>query len=319
MVKSIYILLSYFAKNKYIRKINKSLELLKLTSGITLIDVGAAGEIMPRWKRIEKHLNYHGFEPDERSRKSLLNKPNKCISYNIHDNLVGNHTYDMPLHLCSSPMNSSTLIPNKTFNQLFPNKERFNVTHSIELPTSTLDLLELSEIDFIKLDIQGGELNALKGAKDSLKKVIALEIEIEFQPIYKDQPLFDDINSYLQKHNFEFIDFPRLVRWGRDNIFTTVGQCVWGDALFMRTPESIIRQKDDIELVKKYLAICLLYHRYDYISVIENLLKTNIDPLFFKKAEILKKKFYSNQLIKRRLNNVLNLFRFFDEEIYSLH
>lgn len=65
-------------------------------------------------------------------------------------------------------------------------QERFNVVDSIELPTSTLDLLDLNDIDFIKLDIQGGELNALKGAKESLEKVIALEVEIEFQLIYKE-------------------------------------------------------------------------------------------------------------------------------------
>ena len=274
---------------------------------------------MPRWKRIEQKLNYHGFEPDERSRKSLQNKSNACLSYTIHDKIVGSHTSDSTLHLCSIPTNSSTYMPNKSFYQLFADKERFNIIDSTELSTTTLDLLDLNEVDFIKLDIQGGELNALKGAKESLEKVIALEVEIEFQPIYKDQPLFDDINSYLQKHEFEFIDFSRLVRWGRDDIYTTVGQCVWGDALFMRTPEYIIQKKDNVDLVKKYLAICLLYHRYDYISVIKNQTNTFIDPLFFKKVEGLKQKFYSNQLIKRRLNNIFNLFRFFDEEIYSLH
>lgn len=232
---------------------------------------------------------------------------------------MGSHTSDSTLHLCSIPTNSSTYIPNKSFNQLFADKERFNVVESIALPTSTLDLLDLNEIDFIKLDIQGGELNALKGAKESLEKVIALEVEIEFQPIYKDQPLFNDINSYLQKDGFEFIDFSRLVRWGREDIYATVGQCVWGDALFMRTPEHIIQRKDDVKLVKKYLAICLLYQRYDYISVIQHHVDTIVNPSFFKISESLKRKFYLNQLIKRRINNILNLFRFFDEEIYSLH
>ena len=319
MIKPIYNLLSSFAKKRYINKINKSLKLLELTSGITLVDIGAAGEIMPRWKRIEKKLNYHGFEPDERSRKSLLNKPNVCLSYTIHDKIVGDHNSNSFLNLCLTPTNSSTYIPNKSFNKLFPDKERFDIVDSIELPTTTLDLLNLKEIDFIKLDIQGGELNAIKGAKESLKKVIALEVEIEFLPIYKDQPLFNDINLYLQKNEFEFIDFSRLVRWGRDDIYTTVGQCVWGDALFMRTPEYILHRKDDLDLVKKYLGICLLYNRYDYISVIQQNIETGVNASFFQITEKMKRKFYLNQLIKRRFNNILNLFRYFDEEIYSLH
>ena len=41
---------------------------------ISLVDVGAAGDIQPRWKSAETYLSYHGFEPDERSREDLLKK-----------------------------------------------------------------------------------------------------------------------------------------------------------------------------------------------------------------------------------------------------
>ena len=58
--------------------------------------------------------------------------------------------------------------------------------------------MNINNIDFIKLDIQGGEPNALKGAK-SLNKVLGLEIEIEFHKIYKNQPLFSDINTFMRK------------------------------------------------------------------------------------------------------------------------
>ena len=42
---------------------------------IALVDIGAAGDIEPRWKKIEKHLVYYGFEPDIRSYKELEKKP----------------------------------------------------------------------------------------------------------------------------------------------------------------------------------------------------------------------------------------------------
>ena len=179
--------------------------------------------------------------------------------------------------------------------------------------------MNINNIDFIKLDIQGGELNALKGAKNSLNKVLGLEIEIEFHEMYKNQPLFSDINSFMCENNFSFIDFPRLVRWDRDNVYQTVGQCVWGDSLYLRTPEYIIKNISDIDTIKRYLAICLIYHRYDFIKKIRTFFKEKIDPNFFNRTSILRKRFLFNQLLKRRINNFLSLFRFFDEEIHTLH
>lgn len=319
MIKQLYYLLLSFAKNKYITILNKSISSLELKEGLSLIDVGAAGEIMPRWKRVESHLNYHGFEPDERSRKKLLTKQNKSLSYQIYDKIVADKEDTIDLYLCKTPTNSSTYQPNKAFNDLFSDKDRFEVIKTTGLPATTLDQLEIQRADFIKLDIQGGELNALKGGSNLLKSVLGLEIEIEFLHIYKKQPLFNEVTSFMEDNHFEFIDFPRLVRWDRDNVYSTIGQCVWGDALYMRTPEYIIKNIQDIDVVKRYLAICLLYHRYDLIKVIESHFNDKISAAFFNYAKKLRTGFLKNQLRKRRTNNLINLFYYFDEEIHSLH
>ena len=78
------------------------------------------------------------------------------------------------------------------------------------------------------MDIQGGELDALVGSK-TLKKTLGLEIEVEFQKIYKNQPIFNDIYDFLKENEFIFIDFTRLVRWERtiyivlwDNVFGVI-------------------------------------------------------------------------------------------------
>jgi len=273
MIKKLYIILSKFSKKSYTTTINKLISTLELKNGLTLIDLGAAGKIMPRWMRIESFLNYHGFEPDNRSRKKLLKKQNKCISYKIYDKIIAEKEGVFDLYLCKTPTNSSTYRPNKNFNELFSNKTRFEVTKIIGLPAITLDQLSIQTADFIKLDIQGGELNALKGGINLLKTTMGLEIEIEFKEIYTNQPLFNEVSSFMEENEFEFIDFPRLVRWDRDNIYSQVGQCIWGDALFLRTPEYMIKKIRDIELIKRYLAICLLYHRYDFIKVIESSFK----------------------------------------------
>ena len=319
MIKSSYHYLLSFAKRSYIKRINSIISTLNLRNGLSLFDIGAAGQIMPRWLRIQSFLHYHGFEPDDRSRSELLRKKNDCLSYTIYDKIVSNTKDHSTLYLCKTPTNSSTYLPNDKFISLFSDDARFKVNGKTKIPTTTLDNLKINNIDFIKLDIQGGELNALKGAKNSLNKVLGLEIEIEFHEIYKNQPLFSDINSFMCENDFSFIDFPRLVRWDRDNVYQTVGQCVWGDSLYLRTPEYIIKNISDIDTIKRYLAICLIYHRYDFINKIKNCFKEKIDPKFFQRTSILRKRFLFNQLLKRRINNLLSLFRFFDEDIHTLH
>jgi FkbM family methyltransferase len=65
---------------------------------------------------------------------------------------------------------------------------------STTISLSTLDEWALAndirQIDFLKLDTQGAELDVLRGGEQSLSPVRALEIEVEFNPIYIGQPLF---------------------------------------------------------------------------------------------------------------------------------
>ena len=80
-------------------------------------------------------------------------------------------------------------------------------------------------IDLLKIDTQGSELDVLKGAGDLLNNTSYIECEVEFVPLYKDQPLFQDIEDYLKSYNFKLAKFIRKVKWASDTV-------VFGDALF---------------------------------------------------------------------------------------
>ncbi|GIR02833.1 MAG: hypothetical protein CM15mP12_3640 [Gammaproteobacteria bacterium] len=51
----------------------------------------------------------------------------------------------------------------------------------------------------MKLDIQGAELEALKGSVNSLKSICCIELEIEFAELYKNQPLLVKQNNFFEK------------------------------------------------------------------------------------------------------------------------
>lgn len=78
----------------------------------------------------------------------------------------------------------------------------------IEVDTITLDSFcsehNIKQIDLIKMDIQGVELMALKGAHKLLEsgKIKLIYLECSFLPLYKGQDLFADIIVYLSKFDY---------------------------------------------------------------------------------------------------------------------
>ena len=121
-------------------------------------------------------------------------------------------------------------------------------------------------MDFIKLDVQGGELSVLQGARVTLSRCLGVETEIEFAPIYKGQPLFGEISAYLEESSLTFIDFVSINRWGRYT-YDGYGQAVFGDALFLRSPEAFAAANPvDFATQIRWVAICCLYNRFDLIE-----------------------------------------------------
>jgi FkbM family methyltransferase len=233
---------------------------------ISLVDIGAQGGLEPRWKGIDKYINYCGVEPDARSSNLLSKKVTGFNSYTIIPFALWSTSKDLLLNLCRQPSASSIFKPNKEFLDKFPNADRFDIQKTAQIRTKKLDEVFNGNADFLKIDTQGAELEIIKGSVQHLIRTIGLEVEVQFHKIYSDEPLFHDVASYLETHKFDFIDFIHLKRWGRYKLDNR-GQLIFADALFLRSPEFIL-EKNSLELCKKYIGICLIYNRFDYINVI---------------------------------------------------
>jgi len=131
-------------------------------------------------------------------------------------------------------------------------------------------------VDFIKLDLEGGELAVLEGATKSIEGCMGLHVEVCFQSIREGQPLFGDIKNFLQRRGIEFVDFVSLFRWER-NSFSGLGQAIFGDALFLRAPENIVALTGGNVLTARraraYVAILMIYERFDLAAKFIALLK----------------------------------------------
>ena len=275
-----------FIKN-YLNAINA----LPNYENLVLLDIGAAGNIEARWKPYEQYINYIGFEPDKRSRELLKKELYKTKTFKILPYAIGKSNKETDFYLTKKEEVSSTYKPNINFLNKFPKSERFNIEKKIKMKIKKLDEIEIESPDFLKLDIQGGELNALVGAKKTLNDILGIEVEIEFLSLYTNQPLFGDVLKWLSENDFEFMDFTRICRWERKK-HSEIGQAVFGDALFIKTPEILFKNKPSIDKICSYLMILVIYKRFDLIEhsleIIPNEYKNNFSK-FITKIHKLKK------------------------------
>jgi hypothetical protein len=68
------------------------------------------------------------------------------------------------------------------------------------------------------MDIEGGELDAFKGATDTLKITKNILVEVSLVQRFGNGPLFDDITNFLKLNNFK-----RIIYGGDEN----VGDCLY--------------------------------------------------------------------------------------------
>ena len=90
--------------------------------------------------------------------------------------------------------------------ELFPS---VSFDHTVEAPMCTLKSWSLKEniyaIDMLWLDMQGYEVNALKGAGDLLKSVKVIYTELCTDELYQGLTKSSEYISFLNANNFELI------------------------------------------------------------------------------------------------------------------
>ena len=102
-----------------------------------------------------------------------------------------------------------------------------------EVGTVRLDDVVHEPVHLLKLDVQGGELDVLRGAEGLLTGALVVHAEVEFFPIYRGQPLFDAVFRFLTDHGFELFDLPRRFRYSYQPEIDRLERLLWGDAVFI--------------------------------------------------------------------------------------
>jgi hypothetical protein len=91
-----------------------------------------------------------------------------------------------------------------------------------------LDSIDCSTAyDFLNLDIQGVELNALRSLGSYISNLKWIYTEVNFEMVYLDAPLIEEIDTFLKKYNFRRILTKKSKRGGL------------GDAFYVKNPSKL--------------------------------------------------------------------------------
>lgn len=142
-----------------------------------------------------------GFEPQESALAQLLQAKGENERYLPY--AVGDGRQHM-LHLCRASGMTSLLEPDERTLELFEVlKSLGEVTEKVPLETKRLDDIdEIESLDFLKIDIQGGELAVFRNGTRLLEKAVCIQTEVSFITLYKNQPSLGDIDLELRRQGF---------------------------------------------------------------------------------------------------------------------
>ena len=234
---------------------------------VIILDIGAMEEGKPRYYDLAQtgRARVIGVEPNPEQRAKLVANNGKKHSY--IPNYLGDGN-DATVNITHYPGCISLLEPDPDFIDPFhsiatkESTDNFYVKDRVAIKTTKLDDIEnRPKPHLIKIDVQGYELKVLEHGLKTLSSALVVESEVEFLPIYKDQPLFCDIQAFMRDQGFHLHKMLDIA--GRclepfnfgGNDYAAISQVLWADAVFLRdlTKLSLYSDKDLL-----YAAIILM-------------------------------------------------------------
>ncbi len=253
-------------------------KILGLDITIDIVDIGASpsGGNPPYQPLIDEALaTVTGFEPFQDALEHLNNNKRDFeiyLPYTIGDG--GIHEFKH----CHAPEMSSLLEPNTDLLSYFHLFSEFGKVEKREkIQTVRLDdIEEISNMDMLKIDIQGGELMVFENGVKKLNDCSIIHTEVEFVPMYVNQPLFSEVEIFLRGLGFVFHKFAPLrsrvfqpMKVG-DSVTAGLSQTFDGDAVFMRDFTKLHQMPSD-----KLLKMALILHDiYGSLDVVYRILTT---------------------------------------------
>ena len=195
----------------------------------TVIDVGAnRGQFALSALISNKDVRIVSFEPIPEAASVFEQIFAGRTEIDLRTMAIGSSPGRVPIHISASDDSSSLLPISDLQVRTFPGTEQRDV---YDVEVSTLDIeLEPESLEgpvLLKLDVQGFELEVLKGATQTLGRTDFVYCEVSFAEFYDNQPLASEIIDFLDLEGFSLSRVSQVTR-------DVSGSVMQADLLFER-------------------------------------------------------------------------------------
>ena len=200
---------------------NTELEnLIKDLNFETILDIGSnKGQFILLVENLFKNKIIFSFEPIKEileKQKEFFKYKNNIFFFNI---ALGEKSKKKIFYITNRKDSSSFL----KFNKNNIKNSNYNINEERVVEIKALD--EVIQFDklvtpiLLKIDVQGYELDVLKGCSNLLKKTTYIIVEVSENEIYQDQPMANEIIEYLNKQNYIIIKENLPTNISKSNLF----------------------------------------------------------------------------------------------------
>jgi FkbM family methyltransferase len=190
-----------------------------------IFDIGAAeGAWSQRVSKIWPNARIVGFEPNESRVPALEATRARLPNFSYQRCLLGSQTAEVEY------------VDSRDQTSLY---DRAATGPKVTAPMLTLDSLLADGViprpSFMKLDVQGFELEVLKGGQRALAAAQAVLLEVNVYRLSPEMPVVLDVLNYMQANDFVWYDILGLLRRQTDDAMGHM------DLLFLRRDHPLFR------------------------------------------------------------------------------
>lgn len=200
---------------------------------LTIFDVGShQGDSIESLLACFPRGSIVGFEPDPDNFTQLASKYAVHPRVDLHEKAVGDTEGWGFLHRNNYDATHSLIPIDQNEMVRWSDADDLHEIPGKKVALTSLDAFcanhEVPAIDILKLDIQGGELNALQGARRLLEAqaIGTIFCEVEFRSLYKNQPMFWDVAALLASMGYQLVSLVQTQ-------ISELGVWRWADAIFV--------------------------------------------------------------------------------------
>jgi FkbM family methyltransferase len=197
-----------------------------------VLDVGAnRGMFCTAMTLAAKGIPIHAFEPLPTLHMELSCRISRFPKIELHKCGLGATLGVADLNHGAFHEASSLLPMDERHKSYFPGSQP---TGKVSVAITTLDVFfqqhpELKRV-FLKLDVQGYELEVMKGAVATFDRIYAVMVEISFEELYKGGATAEAIMLFFLNHGFRSCGFVRPLMT-KNNVFPISGDFVFARRL----------------------------------------------------------------------------------------